>query len=302
MKHFFLDCFIKRGLYQFVSVSFFVFMMLVNNIGFSSIILAKENPRHVKSIHRKKVKKSVSVRTKHRIQHKQSKVANQPVGHSIPSVNGVVAGAAAGAAASSVISASRNAAIAEPEKGSVTGLPLPHFLSLRADEVNMRAGPGARYPILWIYHRRHMPVKVLREFDVWRLIEDVDGQKGWIQQAILSRERFFIITGSPLTVTEAKIVREDSKTKSNIKHTDSYITGYIANDQTFKSEGQSVILRNAPQETANPVAVLKPGTIGSIKECPLTINWCKVKILSYTGWIPRTSFWGLLPQETIQPH
>ena len=58
----------------------------------------------------------------------------------------------------------------EPPKGTATGLPLPRFAALRSDEVNMRAGPGTRYPIDWVYKRRELPVEIQREFEVWRLV------------------------------------------------------------------------------------------------------------------------------------
>ncbi len=39
-----------------------------------------------------------------------------------------------------------------------------------------------RYPIEWVYKRRSLPVEILR-FDVWRLVQDPDGIKGWMHQA-----------------------------------------------------------------------------------------------------------------------
>jgi len=50
------------------------------------------------------------------------------------------------------------------ERPGRTGLPLPRFVSLRAAEVNLRTGPGVRYPIDWVYHRRGLPVEVIDEF------------------------------------------------------------------------------------------------------------------------------------------
>lgn len=85
-------------------------------------------------------------------------------------------------------------------KGSSTGLPIPRFVSLRSDEVNLRAGPGTRYPIEWVYKRRGLPVEILREFDVWRLVEDPDGTKGWVHQATLTGRRSFMITGADATL------------------------------------------------------------------------------------------------------
>lgn len=87
-----------------------------------------------------------------------------------------------------------------PPKGTVTGLPLPRFAALRSDEVNLRAGPGTRYPIDWVYKRRDLPVEIDREFDVWRLIKDEDGVKGWVHEATLTGRRAFVVTGAERTL------------------------------------------------------------------------------------------------------
>jgi SH3-like domain-containing protein len=88
-----------------------------------------------------------------------------------------------------------------PNIGSVTGLPVPRFVSLRADAVNLRVGPGDQYPIKWVYQRVGLPVEVLREYDVWRLVIDSDGIKGWMHEATLVGTRHFIISGqAPVTV------------------------------------------------------------------------------------------------------
>ncbi len=87
------------------------------------------------------------------------------------------------------------AAAVESPKGSVTGLPLPRWVSLKVDEVNLRSGPGTRYPIEWVYHRVNLPVQIEREFEVWRLIEDQDGVKGWVHEATLTGRRTFVVKG-----------------------------------------------------------------------------------------------------------
>lgn len=81
----------------------------------------------------------------------------------------------------------------DPNKGTVTGLPLPRFAALRSDDVNLRVGPGTRFPIEWQYHRRDLPVEILRELEVWRLVEDQDGVKGWVHQATLVGHRTFVV-------------------------------------------------------------------------------------------------------------
>lgn len=101
----------------------------------------------------------------------------------------------------------------EPEanKGTSTGLPLPRFAAMRSDEVNLRAGPGTRYPIDWVYKRRDLPVEIEREFDVWRLVQDPDGIKGWVHEATLTGRRSFIVAGA-----EATLRREAQDTASAV--------------------------------------------------------------------------------------
>lgn len=84
---------------------------------------------------------------------------------------------------------------AHAQKGSATGLPIPRFISLLTDDVNMRVGPGFQYPIEWVYKRRGLPVEVEREFDVWRLVLAPDGGRGWVHESTVSGTRSFIVTG-----------------------------------------------------------------------------------------------------------
>ena len=79
-------------------------------------------------------------------------------------------------------------------------LPVPRYVSLRAGEVNMRTGPGVRYPVDWVYKRKNMPVEVIAQFGTWRKIRDVQGAQGWIHQSMLSGNRFVTITGQMRTL------------------------------------------------------------------------------------------------------
>ncbi len=90
--------------------------------------------------------------------------------------------------------------LAEPEKPEGGPPKLPRFASLRSDEVNMRAGPGLRYRIDWVYKRRDLPVEIMREFDVWRWVRDADGIEGWMQQATLMGRRSFIVQKADATL------------------------------------------------------------------------------------------------------
>ena len=36
-----------------------------------------------------------------------------------------------------------------------SGLPVPRFVTLKSDKVNMRVGPGREYQLTWVYTKRH---------------------------------------------------------------------------------------------------------------------------------------------------
>lgn len=151
---------------------------------------------------------------------------------------------------------------AEPQKGSNTGLPLPRFATLRSDEVNFRSGPGTRYPIEWVYKRRDLPVQIEREFEVWRLVRDQEGVKGWVHQATLAPRRTAIVIGAP--------------------------------------SGPEQALRRDARDDASPVARLKPGVIVRLRACEATSPWCQAQVGDYRGWMKRTDLWGVSPDEAIQ--
>lgn len=67
------------------------------------------------------------------------------------------------------------------------------WASLGADRVNLRLGPGKRYPIDWVYTARGLPVRVLRVHDTWREVLTADGVEGWIHTSLLSRRRTGIV-------------------------------------------------------------------------------------------------------------
>jgi SH3-like domain-containing protein len=81
-----------------------------------------------------------------------------------------------------------------------SGLPLPRFVSLRAQEVNMRAGPGVQYPVEWVYKRRYLPVEIIAEYQTWRKVRDWQGTQGWMHQSMLGGRRSVIVTGTTRTL------------------------------------------------------------------------------------------------------
>ena len=80
---------------------------------------------------------------------------------------------------------------------------VPYWATLRAEEVNMRVGPSEAYPIEWVYRRPGLPVKVLRVNQGWRLVEDPDGETGWIAARLLDPDLGAIVVGEGLAEMRA---------------------------------------------------------------------------------------------------
>lgn len=138
-----------------------------------------------------------------------------------------------------------------------SGLPLPRFVSLRSDRVNLRTGPGVQYPVEWTYLRRGLPVEVIAEFDAWRRIRDWEGAEGWVHQSMIAGRRALVVIGS---------VRS---------------------------------LRRKEGDDTPPVALVEPGVIGELLECPKDSQFCRVGVASQVGWLRRSEFWGVHRGEYI---
>jgi SH3-like domain-containing protein len=150
---------------------------------------------------------------------------------------------------------------AQPVAIGPSGLPLPRFVSLKPDRVNLRVGPGRDYAVSWLYLKPGLPVEVVQEFDHWRRVRDADGTEGWVYQSLLSGRR---------TVIAAPWQR-----------------GHAA----FMN------LRGSPDETSSVVAHVEPGAIGTVRDC--TGTWCKIEFPGVTGWLVQTDLWGAYPGERI---
>lgn len=75
------------------------------------------------------------------------------------------------------------------DRGPVTNLPLPRYVSLKATEGNVRRGPSLTHRIDWVFTRRGMPLEVIGEFGHWRRVRDRDGMGGWVHYTLLSGAR-----------------------------------------------------------------------------------------------------------------
>lgn len=95
--------------------------------------------------------------------------------------------------------------------GSVVASPVaaentktPYWASIRSEEVNLRVGPGEDYRINWVYHRQHLPLKIIRLKDGWRLVQDSAGNQGWMLSRFLTRERGAVVIGVGLADMRGK--------------------------------------------------------------------------------------------------
>ncbi|MCQ0971827.1 SH3 domain-containing protein [Paracoccus sp. TK19116] len=142
----------------------------------------------------------------------------------------------------------------DPNRGAITNLPLPRYVSLKGGEGNARRGPSLSHRIDWVFRHAGMPLRVVAEFGHWRRVEDRDGAGGWVHYSLLSGVR---------TV----IVEQD-------------MTELLARPAT----GSDVVAR------AEAGAILRLG------ECEP--DWCRVSGGGQRGWVPKTTIWGVDPDET----
>ena len=146
--------------------------------------------------------------------------------------------------------------------GPSTSLPLPRFVTLKKDVVYMRRGPGSDHAIEWEYVRKHLPVEIVNEYDLWREVRDVDGTEGWISANMLSGERYVMVVSVP------------------------------GRNQTRQP------LRNRPDAKAKVIAFAETGVLAELKHCP--DEWCEISAGNRTGWMERRALWGILPDERVE--
>lgn len=109
--------------------------------------------------------------------------------------------------------------VAQPSVLHPSGLPLPRFVSLKANKVYMRVGPGQRYPIQYVYTRRGLPMKVLEEFAHWRKVQDAKGTSGWMHKNLLSGKRTAMVVGG----TKALYQKPDASSRQMVRMKEGFI-------------------------------------------------------------------------------
>jgi SH3-like domain-containing protein len=78
--------------------------------------------------------------------------------------------------------------------GTVSGLPIPRYVSLKSDRVNLREGPSKEHRTAWVFQRAGLPVEITAEFDNWRRIRDSEGSEGWVLHSLLSGRRTALVS------------------------------------------------------------------------------------------------------------
>jgi SH3-like domain-containing protein len=138
-------------------------------------------------------------------------------------------------------------------------LPVPRFVSLKSDKVNVRGGPNRDQDVRWVYTRAGMPVEITAEFENWRRIRDWEGAEGWVYHSLLSGRR------SAVVVPDLK------------------------NDL--------VPLYENPDSKSAETARLQSGVLGTLKSC--TGSWCEFVGKNFDGWIRQERLWGAYPNEKL---
>jgi SH3-like domain-containing protein len=145
-------------------------------------------------------------------------------------------------------------------KTGPSGLSLPRFVSLKADEVNVRRGPGWDHGVAWVFRRIGLPVEVIAEYDVWRQVRDSEGATGWVLGSLLSGRRTVLIA-------------------------------------PWKTDKRTIDIYEAADRPNAVRAKLAPGVLGDVERCDG--RWCRIDAGGQEGYISQELLWGAYPGEAI---
>ena len=151
------------------------------------------------------------------------------------------------------------ATAADGPVGSVSGLPIPRFVSLKSDRVNVRGGPNKDQDVRWVYTRPGMPVEITAEFENWRRIRDSEGAEGWVYHSLLSGRRTAVIT--------------------------------------MKAKDEFAPLYDCADAKSAVAARLQAGVVAQVKHC--AAGWCHIAGNGFDGWIQQQRLWGVYADEKI---
>jgi SH3-like domain-containing protein len=143
--------------------------------------------------------------------------------------------------------------------GSASGLPVPRFVSLKADKVNMHIGPAKTYEVKWLYQRQGLPVEITAESENWRKIRDAEGTEGWVYHSLLSGKRTAMVMA--------------------------------------KAPDDLVPVYAKPDAKGGVTAQLERGVVGTVRRCGG--GWCQFSGRGFDGFIQETRLWGVYPNEKV---
>ena len=146
-----------------------------------------------------------------------------------------------------------------PNAAGASGLPVPRFVSLKNDKVNVRKGPSSEHALAFSYQQKGLPVEITAEFENWRRVRDAEGSEGWILQNMLSGKR----------------------------------TALVAPGR----KGSYMNLMNGPSVESGAEARLASGVVAEIKSCDG--SWCRVIASGYDGYVDQNMVWGAYPGEAV---
>ena len=150
-------------------------------------------------------------------------------------------------------------ATAQGTSEGASGLPVPRFVSLKSDRVNVRRGPGRDHEVVWTFVQAGLPVEIVQEFENWRRIRDWEGSEGWVFHSLLSGRRTALV-------------------------------------KPWDKSG-TVPLRSGPDSNASIVGELEPNVLASVAECGK--GFCRVSGKDWAGWVDQTLLFGVYPDETF---
>jgi SH3-like domain-containing protein len=149
---------------------------------------------------------------------------------------------------------------AKDSPSSTSGLPIPRYVSLKSDHVNVRAGPTKDNDVAWVYTRSGLPVEITAEYENWRRVRDSEGAEGWVYHSLLSGRRTAVIT--------------------------------------MKNKDDLAPVYDKADPASSVAAKLQVGVVAQIKRC--ASGWCRVLGNGFDGWIQQERLWGVYADERVE--
>ena len=73
---------------------------------------------------------------------------------------------------------------------------------------------------------------------------------------------------------------------------------FLVSRRSILVTGGTRALKSSNREDSETVAMAEPGVIGRLSEC--RGDWCRVELAGTKGWLKRSEFWGVYPDEAVK--